>query len=342
MAAQATAIANIYEPAIWSKYFLEMTTQKSLLVSSGIAGASPEITDAANQGGRTVDMPFWDDLPNDTGATTRSKVATDDDTAITPAGVTTEKDIAVKLFRTQAFQAAPIVKYAAGDDPVRVILDRYSNWWVREEQRMLLKILSGIFSDSTVATNLSHDISGEVTTTDAAKLISSDAVLDTQFLLGDAFQKLTAMILHSTVFKRLAKLDLIDNLKESQQDPTVIPTYQGKKLLVDDGMTATAGSTSGYKYSTFLFGQGAIARADVPLESTDPNIELFREPLKGTGFGQSTVITRRGLILHPRGIKYGGSLTVAGGPSDADLAADNWTQVYQTKNIRIARLITNG
>jgi hypothetical protein len=78
------------------------------------------------------------------------------------------------------------------------------------------------------------------------------------------------------------------------------------------------------------------------LTGEDPAFEVHREPAQGTGMGSTTVYTRRGFIMHPRGIKYGGSLTVAGGPSDADLAADNWTQVYQTKNIRIARLITNG
>jgi hypothetical protein len=342
MAAASTAIANIYEPAIWAQYFTEMTTEQSLLVRSGIAGTDDTIAAAASQGGRLVDMPFWDDLAHDTGSTTRSKVVTDTDDAITPAGLTTDKDIAVKLFRSQAFQSAPIVSYVAGSDPVALIISRFAKWWDKEEQRLLLKVLYGIFSDATVATNLSHDIAGEVTTTDAAKLIGSDAILDTRFLLGDAFGKLTAMIMHSVPFKRLVKLDLIDGVPDSAQNPTAMPRYMGMSVLVDDNMTAVAGSTSGYKYHTFLFGPGAIARQDIPLESGDPSIELVREPLKGTGAGLNTIVTRRYMILHPRGIKYGGSLSGVTGPSDADLATDNWTQVYLTKNIRIARLITNG
>jgi hypothetical protein len=342
MSAQATAITNIYEPAIWSKYQTELTTELSLLVQSGIAGTDPELTAVANQGGRVVNMPFWDDLPHDTGATTRSKVGTDDDTDITAAGVTADKDIAVKHFRTQDFQVAPIVKYVAGDDPAKMIVTRYAKWWVKEEQRLLLLTLKGAFLDSTVYGNLQNDISVAQATTNAANLISTDAVLDTQFKLGDAFGKLTGIIMHSVPFKRLCKLDLIDNLRESQQDPTVMPMYQGKRVLVDDGMTVYDGTT--YKlYYTYLFGQNAIGRVDIPLESNDPNLELFRNPKGGTGAGMLDIISRRYFILHLRGIKYYDSNMAGGSPSDAELIdPTNYTQVYLTKNIRIARLVTNG
>ncbi len=341
MTAASTAIANIYEPAIWGKYFLEQTTEKSLLVQSGIAGSTPEINDAATQGGRTITMPFWDDLAHDTGSTTRSSVVTDDDTAITPSGMTSDEDIAVKMFRAKAWQVAPIVKYVAGDDPARRVLDRVVNWWVKEEQRLLLKILAGVFSDTTIAAALGKDIAVETTTTDSANLISTDAIEDTRFLLGDAYDKFTGIIMHSVPFKRLRKLDLIDTVPASEQNPA-ISTYMGLRVLVDDNMTKTAGTTSGYKYDTFLFGQGAIARADVPLTGEDIPVEVYREPTKGTGMGLTWILSRKGMILHPRGIAYGGSLSGVTGPSDSDLSSDNWTQVFLTKNIRIARLRTNG
>jgi len=342
MAAQSTAITNIVEPAIWSKYFLEMTTEKSLLVQSGIAGTSPEIEAAALQGGRTVNMPFWDDLPHDTGSTTRSKVVTDTDDAIAPAGVTADSDIAVKHFRAQDFQVAPIVKYVTGDDPAKMVLERYAKWWVKEEQRLLLKTLTGCFADSTVASALQNSIAVEDYVSGADQLISSTAIEDTRFKLGDAYEKLTAIIMHSVPFKRLRNLNLVDFIPASEQNASPIATYNGMRVLVDDGMTVTAGSTSGNKYYTYLFGQGAIARQDIPLESGDPNIELWREPKKGTGAGQLDLISRRYFILHPRGIKYVGSLSGVVSPSDSDLESDNWTQVYLTKNIRIARLVTNG
>jgi hypothetical protein len=341
MAALATAIANIYEPEIWAKYFLEMTTEKSLLVQSGIAGSTPEIDAAASQGGRICTMPFWDDLSHDTAATDRSKVATDDDTSITPHGLTTGEDIAVKHFRTQSFSVSPIVRYVAGDDPAQVVISRFAKWWQKEEQRLLLKTLTGVYADSAIATALSNDVAGETTTTDPAKLIGSSQIEDTRFLLGDAYDKFTAIIMHSVCFKRLRALDLIDDVVLSTQDPKV-PTYMGLRVLVDDGMTNVAGGTSGRKYHTFLFGAGAFARTDIALASGDPALEIYRQPLKGTGAGQLDVITRRYFLLHPRGVSYYDADMAGVSPSDAELAADNWTLAFMAKNIRFARLITNG
>lgn len=342
MADLSTGISEVIEPSISSKYFVEMTTEKSLLVQSGIAVATPEVVEAANQGGRLVTMPFWDDLPNDSGNNI-SKVATETDATITPAGITSDSDIAVKHFRTQAWNVSPVVKYVAGSDPAQVALSRYATWWAREEQRLLLLTLKGAFSDSTIATNLSNDISGEVATTDPARLIGSDAIADTRFLLGDAYGKFTAIIMHSVPFKRLTKLDLVETIPASEQNPVAINTYMGLRVLVDDTMTVVAGSTSGNKYHTFLFGQGAFARVDIPMQNDDPNIEVYRVPTQGTGGGSTTVITRKYFILHPRGIKWNQAVSsTVYSPSDSDLQSDNWTQAFNTKNIRIARLVTNG
>lgn len=343
MSALATAITNLYDPQIWTKAFLEATVRKSLLIRSGIAAADPQVVEAANKAGRIVEMPFFADLTHDTDTADRSKIATDDDTAITPDGYTAATDVTYKHFRTQAWSAANIVSYVTGEDPVSVVVNRYAEWWASEEQRIALKILTGVFADATIATALSNDISGEVATTDPGNLISSAAIEDTRFLLGDAYNKFSGIIMHSVPFKRLRNLDLIEFVPVSAQDPMAgtKPMYMGMEILVDDTMTTVAGSTSGTKYYSFLFGRGAFARVDLPLVSGDPSIEVYRQPLKGTGAGQVDVITRRYFVLHPRGISYTGS--VAGAcPSDAELAADNWTKVYATKNIRLARLITNG
>ena len=342
MAALATAITNVFEPDICSKYFIEQGIEKSLLVQSGIMASTPEIALAVNQGGRTIEMPFWDDLAHDTATATRSKVATDDDTSITSTGLTTDYDVAVKDFRTQSWSVSPIVEYVAGSDPTQVIMNRYVNWWLKEKQRILLKKLTGVFTDATIKAALCNDISiADGVNAQASNLIGLNAIEDTRFLLGDSYDKFTAMIMHSVVFKRLRLLNQIDMVPDSDQELT-IPTYNGLRVIVDDGMTKVAGATSGYKYYTYLFGAGAIAYQDIPITGDTPNVELYKQPLKGTGAGQLDIITRNYFIMHPRGIKYTGSLSAIVSPSDSDYEADNWTQVYLTKNIRIAQLITNG
>lgn len=337
MAELKTTLSNIYEPTIWNNSFLQMTTEKSALVESGIAVADPDVQAAADKAGRLVEMPFWNDLP-----ASDSSLATTSDDTIVATGLTQGEDKCYKLFRTKAWNASPLVEYAEGQDPAQIALARYANYWAREEQRIMLKILGGVFSDATIAAALQNDISKDTVTDDAATLISSTAVENTRFLLGDAFGKFKAIAMHSVPFKRLRNLDLIDFVPASAQNPMgeQIPYYMGMRVLVDDTMTKTA-VTGGYKYDTYLFGDGALARVNVAIPNGKNAIAVVDEELKGTGAGSTTVLTRRYFILHPRGIAF--NATPAGfSPSDAELAADNWTKVYDTKNIRIARLRTNG
>jgi hypothetical protein len=318
---------------------LEEATNRNVLLQSGIAASDPVITQLANEGGRTMELPFWDDLDTSNDLET----GTDTDDEVTAYGITSNKDVAVKMFFNYAWNAAPLIKYAntGKADPAKFIVERVANWWNTKYQQLMLSILTGVFSDSTIASNLSNDIStedGDNATSD--NLVSLDSIDDTRFLLGDRYGNFTAIAIHSTVFQRLRRLNLIDMVPQSDQKLD-ISMYNGLAVLVDDNMTTEDGSTSGTKYISYLFGRGAFATADIAL--AEPNLEWYREPTKGTGSGSDTFITRRGMVLHPRGIAWAGSITSGnGGPTIAQLEADNWTQAYQTKNIKIARMITNG
>jgi len=337
MAAQSTAIADIYEPAIWADYFQEETVYKNKFLQAGILQSTPEVQIAASKGGRTVNMPFWQEVP----VANEPEVATDTDDDATAYGLTTAKDIAVKQMRTHVDEMSPLVTYVAGSDPVQAAMRGTVAYWDYWMQQILLYTLTGIFEDATVASALENDISiaDPGTSPDPQYKISVEAIEDTRFLLGDAYDKFTAMITHSTVFKTLRLNNLIDFIPDSQQNLN-IPVYNGLRVFVDDTITKDAG-TSGYKYKTYLFGEGAFAYADCPLDQQA--LEMYWDPVAGKGAGCWKMITRKHFIMHPRGVAWGGSITTGNyGPTSAQLYADNWTQVYQTKNIRIARLISNG
>ena len=119
--------------------------------------------------------------------------------------------------------------------------------------------------------------------------------------------------------------------------------YMGREVLVDDNVTKTATSDAGgYKYDTFLFGKNAVALTQLPMVDGYPEIQLWHNPLQGGGAGNTSLLFRKYFIMHPRGVQWSG--TASGiSPTDAELATtSNWTQVALTKNIRIARIRTNG
>lgn len=343
MAALTTNITDAYEPTSWQRYFVEQNVAKNLLIQSGIAVPDPAIAAILNQGGRTFVLPYWNDLPHNVDAASRSKVATDDDTEITAAGIDSSNEIAVKHYRTEMFNFSPLVYYVAGSDPAKVILDRLSNWWTREYQRLALCTLTGIFATALASTH-ENDISTEDgDNAQSSNKISLDAIETTRFLLGDHYDKFTALIVHSVVYKTMRSLNLVEMVPDSDQ-PLDIPTYNKMRVLVDDNITTASGGTSGTKYYTYLFGRGAMVFEQIPtVPSIDPAVEIYREPKQGTGAGSVNIITRSQFVLHPRGLAWQLTPASADYPSDAEMESGaSWAKVWLTKNIPIARLITNG
>jgi NADPH-dependent 2,4-dienoyl-CoA reductase/sulfur reductase-like enzyme len=164
-----------------------------------------------------------------------------------------------------------------------------------------------------------------------------DVFTDAVFTLGDAATDLTSMGVHSQVLSRMVKNDDIVYMPDSEGKLT-IPTYMGLVVIVDDGMTVTAGTTSGFKYTTVLFGQGAFGYGE---GSAKTPVELDRGASQGNGGGVETLWERKTWLLHPFGFAVGTA------PADATYTlaelrlAGTWDRVVERKNVPLSFLITN-
>nr|WP_321499974.1 major capsid protein [uncultured Dethiosulfovibrio sp.] len=267
----------------------------------------------ASAAAETIKMPYWTDLTGD-------DEVLDDATALTPGKIGTSQDVAVILRRGKAWGANDLAANLAGDDPMRAIGDLVAGYWARRYQAMLIPALSGVFSAASMANHV-HDISA--LTGDLAK-ISASGTIDAIQLLGDAKDILTGYLMHSAVEAALAKQDLIEYVKPSDNSLR-IPTYMNKRVIVDDGCPVTDGT-----YTTYIFGNGAIAYGEGSPVGFVPT-ETDRDSLAGEDY----LINRHTLILHPRGVKWAG--TAAGSsPTNVELAVGtNWVRVYEDKAIRM-------
>ena len=136
---------------------------------------------------------------------------------------------------------------------------------------------------------------------------------------------------------QLRKNNDIEFIPDSEGKLT-IPTYQGLRLVVDDGMTVTAGSTDGFKYTSVIYGGGAFGYGN---GSPKIPMELYRAPLQGEGGGAESIGERKTWLLHPSGFADTGT-PAADSYSLAELRlAATWNRVVVRKNVKIAYLITN-
>jgi hypothetical protein len=268
------------------------------------------------KGGGTVNIPFWNDLDGGGDVEVLSDTA-----PLTPAKITSGKDVAAVLARGKAWEANDLAAAFSGDDPMGAIAEMVAQFWARQEQKTLLADLQGVFAAASMSGNL-LDISAGAGN---AAIIQASSLIDAISLLGDSGQNLTGILTHSAVMYDLAKKNLLDP-KISVPGADTAPefqTYLGRRIIVDDGAPLAGGI-----YTTYLFGNAAVAYAEgnVPVPT-----ETERKALEGNDI----LVNRRHFILHPRGVRWQG--TPAGiTPTNPELAAGtNWLRVFENKNVRI-------
>jgi hypothetical protein len=327
-----TLVSDIIIPEIYLQYLQEETDKVSAFLRSGVIARDAQFNALVAGGGDTFNMPFWKPL-------TGSSEAIQSGTDLTQNKITTAKEVAIRCIRGKNWSSEDIAAELAGDDPMSAIARKTgTDFWAPDMQSTLVNTLKGIFADNVA--NDSSDLTNNIAIEDgdnatAANLAGSDAIIDTIALLGDMGNKVTAIALHSTVYWNLNKLNLIDFEPTNTQN-IGWGTYLGKTVIVDDELPTAAGSTSGTKYTSYMFVQGAVAQGEAPNKTP---VETDRDGSAGV----DELIERRNFFYLPRGFAWTGSSLAGNTPTNAELAtAANWNRVYEQKNVGIVQMITNG
>lgn len=338
-------IADVVVPQIFSPYVQQITEEKSRLIQSGALVRDGVLDQYLAGGGLTFNVPSWKDLVND-----QDNVSTDDEAGANdsaPKKTSTGKEIAVRLSRNQSWGEADLTTALAGADPAASVGARVGYYWTRRLQAAFVAAVAGVFANNATATDAFHiqnDLTNDIT--GAAYVagvtdFNASSFLDAILTIGDSMEDLSLMMVHSVVYGRMQKNNLIDFIPDARGE-VMIPVYQGKQVIVDDHMPTNSTGKGATAYDTWIFGAGAVRLGvGAPLVPT----EVFRHPMAGNGSGQSTLYNRVAWSVHPVGHKYAGTAPNGGPDNSANTnmlaAATSWARVYpERKQIKIARLIT--
>lgn len=337
MAAGTVQLADVIVPAIFTPYAQQITEEKSRLIQSGIVARSEFLSNFLAGAGLTINVPNFKDLDNDA-----ENVSTDQAANSTPNKVGTSQEIAVRLSRNNSWASYDLVEALIAKDPMQVIADRVGAYWARRLQAAFIAECNGIFANNATATDAYHvqndmvvNISGGAFV-DGTTNFSAEAFVDACLTLGDSMGSVTMVAMHSVVYGRLQKNNMIDFVPDSDQKIN-IPFFLGREVIVDDGMPVTSGV-----FDTWLFGAGAFQ-----FGSGSPKVptEVDRNPATGNGGGAEVLFNRVEWSLHPAGHAYIGTAP-SGGPSNANTAnnlaaAASWRRAFsERKMIKMARLVT--
>ena len=314
-----TTLSDVIVPELFNPYVTQKTKALSALFASGIAESNPAFNHLASEAAPIHTMPFFEDLKGDPEDVVEG-------VDLTAHKIESKKDVSTTIRRAMMWSATDLSASLSGADPMAAIGSLVAGFWARNLQKELVSELSGIFGAPSMADHL-LDISG---LSGKAANISASAFIDACQLLGDAQSDLTAVCMHSATKAYLKKQNLI--VTERDSTDVEFDTYQGRRVIVDDGCPVDSGV-----YTTYLFGNGAVAYGDGSPVGFVPT-EVDRDKRKGSGV--DFLINRRTFILHPRGIKWTNNTRAhAESVSRAELAtAANWERVYEPKAIRIVAL----
>ena len=340
MAAGVTRLADVIVPEIFSPYVQLMTEEKSRLIRSGAIVRDPVLDQNLAGAGVTFQEPSFKDLDND-----EENVSTDDPAQnSTPNKIGTTSEIQVRLSRNNSWSSMDLTSDLIAVDPMQAIANRVSDYWSRREQAAFIATMKGIYANNATATDAYHtqndmlfDVSG-VAFSAGVTNFTAEAFIDATLTMGDGLEDLTMVCVHSIVYGRMLKNNLIDFIQDSINGQAIrIPTFLGRELIVDDGMPFNAGV-----FDTWLFGRGAVRNGrGAPKVPT----EMDRVASAGNGSGQDVMHNRVEWCLAPVGYAYIGTAP-NGGPSNAATAnnlaaAASWRRAFnERKQIKMARLVT--
>lgn len=340
----STQLSDVFVPEVYASYDAINGPERTAFFESGVATSSPQLATLFADGGRIGELPFWRDLD----ASSEPNYGTDDPGDVaTPEKVTAGTQIARMAGLNKAYSAADLVGELAGSDPLQQVRNRFGTYWMRQWQRRAVASLEGVIADNVAndGADMVNDISGATNADVAATtLFSREAFTAAAFTSGDHFDDYVAIAVHSVVYKRMVDNDDIDFIPDSEGRLS-IPTFMGRRVIVDDGMPFTAaagagGADAAAQYTSYLFGPQLLAYAE---RAPRTPFAVEREELQGNGAGVEVIVERKSWVLHPFGTQFSSTTLTNGNATWSQLRlAANWDRVVDRKNVPFAALITNG
>ena len=225
-----------------------------------------------------------------------------------------------------------------GQDFMDNVAKQVADYWQDIDQDTLLAILRGVFAmTSTKGAEFvkkhTYEVDGpmEATTLNSA----------TAKACGDHKKKFSMIFMHSVVSTNLENLNLLTALKYTDKEGVTrdltLYTWNGKLVIVDDGMPTEQAEDGSTVYTSYVLGEGTINYEDIGAKVP---YEMARDPK--TNGGQDTLYTRQRKVFAPFGLSYEKAKQASLSPTDEELAdGSNWDLVHSGEATEAERSYVN-
>jgi hypothetical protein len=335
----ATLRSDIIIPEIFTPYLIEETTKRDAFLASGVVQPMAELN-ATEDGGDYINVPFYA-----ANLASTFEVLTDS-SSLTPGKITADKQRAAVVHRGNAFESRDLAAMAAGSDPMAAIGQKLASYIANERQKDLLSCCAGVFGavgDTSGAAFAGLAVDGG--SGDTPTELGPRQIVKAKSLLGDQGEKLSTIVLHPNVYYSLMERRAIDFIYDdngvadtaASQGSTAnafgqvqVPTFMGLRVIVSSDVQ-TAGSGSSTEYASYLFLPGAFGSGEQMALRTERDRDILAK--------SDALSFDLHYVYHPMGTRF----AEVPNPTPAQLSTvGNWTKVYETNNIGIARITSTS
>lgn len=342
--------AKSFNPEAFGSYYETIPQpNKNELVKSRVLVANPKIKSllSVQTGSYYGTIPFY-------GRIDGEALNYDGQTDITATSTDTYEQSVIAIGRAKAWMEKDFSKdITGGVDFMSHVASQVAEYWNDIDTGVIMSIIKGIFSmtgtgNEDFVTKHTHD----VTAVGEGVMTPTTLNVAMQKASGDKRGKFSMVFMHSAVATNLENLNLLEFLKytDSQgvQRPLPMATWNGRLVIIDDGMPTEEGEDGKTKYTTYVFGDGAIEFAELGAKVA---FEMSRDPK--TNGGEDTLYSRRRFAYMPKGISFTKKSVATLSPTNAELEnGANWELIHNGsgtkkkfvdhREIAIARVISLG
>ena len=314
-----TNLSNMIVPEVFGNYVANLSLKTNRFVQSGILTPDPTLGARLTQPGTAITVPFINDLPDE------DPDVWTDTSNINVSNLTSGKQIAQKFYQAKSFGLTDQSVLISGAPVQNVIGSRFANYWIRQDTKLLLNTLQGVFGVSKIQNSKLYDATAKMPT---ESNFSAKGFIGAKALMGDLSENtLTAIAVNSATYAQMQANGLIDTIQE-QNAATPFGTYNGMTIVVDDDIPVDLTDKSKPVTTSYIFGAGAVGYSQNMYSTATERHEL-------TNGGETNIVQKRIATIHVIGTSIKNPVQNA---SYKDFAkSSNWEVVdgIDPKTIRV-------
>jgi len=330
-----------FDPVVFADMMQEGNYFKNEILASGVIVEDSSIMNLIGEKGNVAAIPFY--APLNVFDTNMQPLNNDGETNNVPVTISGNKQTCMLIQRMKAFKAKDFTKELTSADPMGNVRGKIEQYYQQVWERELMNIAEAALGVSALSAHVTNIAITSGTITDANKINEGTMIDACTEALGDMASNLGLVIMHSKIYAKYQKMDMVDFKKYTVgnvlEDAIELPTINGKVVLVTDYYTVDT-SVSGYPvYKTFIFGEGAFLTA----EKKNYENQYASDYDPETSAGIDKLYTKQGRVIHPNGLSLAVDNIAKESPTFAELGTtSNYSLKFHHKNVFMGLIKSNG